>query len=205
MTEHCTCGTQLVENASFCHRCGRPTRELSVEEAPPLPPQASAPASASVAPAPAQVVPVGFRNPLALRIAFVMSLGIMLLQLIPGLQVLFAVWWLGAGWSAVAVYRRLTGTVLSVRAGARLGSITGVLAFVSMTLTLALSMFFMGSEMLDEVAKQTPQIRQVIHDPIAMGTIFLMILIMLFVMVVGTCAAGGALGARFSARPAPGA
>ena len=34
MPEFCTCGTRLVEDARFCHRCGRPTSEEVVEETP---------------------------------------------------------------------------------------------------------------------------------------------------------------------------
>lgn len=200
MTENCTCGTLLVENARFCHRCGRPTGEIATEEEiPPLP----TPAPVAAKPALAQI-PVGFRNPLALRVAFVMSLGIMLLQMIPGLNLFFAVWWLAAGWSAVAIYRKLTGAVLTVSAGARLGSITGVLAFASMTITFALSMTFMGRQLLDEMVKQTPQVEQMMKDPVALGMVFLMILVLMFAMVVGICAAGGALGARFAARGTPG-
>jgi hypothetical protein len=161
-------------------------------------------------------LPVSFRNPLALRISFVMALVVLLLQMIPGLNLLFAVWWLGAGWSAVAVYRRLTGAVISVRAGARLGSITGILAFVSMTLTFAMSLLVVGNEFqtvlrkqLEEATKQTPEIGQIMNDPWTMATMFLVVLAVMFVMMVGTCAAGGALGARFAARDgmsqAPGA
>src|SRR5260370_33032901 len=125
MTEHCTCGTLLVQDASFCHRCGRPVREVRAEEMPP-----PLPFSAVKALTP---VPVGFRNPLALRVAFLMSLGIMLLQVIPGLNLLFAVWWLGAGWGAVAIYRRITGTAGTVGAGARLGSHTRILYVARLT------------------------------------------------------------------------
>ena len=214
MDSHCTCGTLLVENAAFCHRCGRPTREITAEEAPPPLPVAAA-ANTAAATSLAQL-PVNFRNPLALRIAFVMALMILLLQMIPGLNLLFVIWWLGAGWAAVVVYRRLTGAVLSVRAGARLGSLTGILAFVSMTLTFAMSMLVVGNEFqaalqkqLEEAMKQTPEIGQVMHDPWALGTVFLVVLGIMFVMMVGTCAAGGALGARFAARngmsQAPGA
>ena len=128
----------------------------------------------------------------------------MLLQMIPVLNLLFVVWWLAAGWCAVAIYGKLTGAVLTVSAGARLGSLTGVLAFVSMTITFALTFTFMGRQLLDEMVKQTPQAEQLLKDPVALGTVFLMILVLMFAMVVGICAAGGALGARFAARSAPG-
>jgi len=147
-------------------------------------------------------VPVGFGNPVALRVAFIMSLSIMLLQMIPGLSLLFLVWWLGAGWGAVLLYKRLTGLALSVQAGARLGSITGILAFIAMTVVMALTMAVAGTQLLEAMVKQTPEMQQVVNDPPTLAGVFLVVLVVIFCMVVGVCAAGGALGARYIARRA---
>ena len=197
MQDYCTCGTKLVENARFCHRCGRPTSEpeITIE---PAPPQIAIPTRAEKL---AQL-PMGFGNPIALRVAFLMSLAIMLIEMIPVLNLLFVVWCLGAGWCAVLLYRRLTGLSLSVGAGARLGSITGVLTFVSIAVILALSMLFMGKQAFDQVIQQDPRVKQVMNDPPALAIGLLLLLGMIFAIVVGICAAGGALGARFSARKA---
>ena len=54
-------------------------------------------------------IPVSFSNPIALRVAFLMSLAIMLVEMIPVLNLLFFLWWLAAGWGAVRIYRRITG------------------------------------------------------------------------------------------------
>src|SRR5437588_5916791 len=117
MPEYCTCGARLVEDARFCHRCARPTRESEqAAEAPPAPAAAQSTLQARIA-----QIPVNFRNPVARRVAFLISLAIMLLTMIPVVNLLSV---LGAGWGAVLLYRRLTGLSLSVRAGARLGSIT---------------------------------------------------------------------------------
>src|SRR5580658_5531787 len=62
--EYCTCGAKLPEDARFCHKCGRPTREepVLVEDAP------LAPVAPPAPPAP-QFPPIGFRNGPAMRIA----------------------------------------------------------------------------------------------------------------------------------------
>ncbi|HXJ40053.1 MAG TPA: hypothetical protein VNH18_12320 [Bryobacteraceae bacterium] len=147
-------------------------------------------------------LPVSFGNPVALRVAFIMSLAIMLLEMIPGLNVLFLFWWLAAGWGAVLLYRRITGMVLSVQAGARLGSITGILTFLAMTVVLALTMAVAGSQVLETMVKQNPEMQQVVNDPPTLAGVFLVVLVVIFCLVVGVCAAGGALGARSIARRA---
>jgi hypothetical protein len=148
-------------------------------------------------------LPVGFRNPIAMRVAFLMSVAIMLIQMIPGVNLLFVIWWLAAGWGAVAIYGRMTGSALTVKAGARLGSITGILTFISMTVIIAFSMLVFGKDMFSEMLKQNPQISPVLDDPAELAGLAVMVLAIIFAMVVGTCAAGGALGARFGGRSKP--
>lgn len=199
MPDFCTCGTQLVENARFCHRCGRPTSEAPIEEAAP-PPATPFPIQRPTARILAASLPVGFRNPIAMRVAFLMSVAIMLLEMIPGVNLLFVVWWLAAGWGAVSLYGRMTGAELSVKAGARLGSITGVLTFLSLTVVVACTMLVAGKELFAEMVKQNPQISPVLDDPAELAGAVLMALAIFFTVVVGTCAAGGALGAHFGGR-----
>jgi len=110
------------------------------------------------------------------------------------------VWWLAAGWGAVVLYGRMTGAALSVKAGARLGSITGVLVFLSLTVVIACTMLVAGKELFSEMVKQNPQITPVLDDPAELAGAVLMALAVFFTVVVGTCAAGGALGARFGSR-----
>ena len=205
----------LVENARFCHLCGRPVFEAGMTEvaetAERLPPQTELPRpdpeqaglqqgmpqlSAAARSGP---LPVGFSNPVALRVAILMSLGTMLMEMIPGVNLLFVLWGLAAGWCAVLLYRRLTGYALSVRAGARLGSITGVLTFLSLLIMSTLTMAVAGKDVFRQI-KQDPQVAQVLNDPATMVATFLLALLILFAIVVGTCAAGGALGARFMGR-----
>jgi hypothetical protein len=191
----------LVEDARFCHRCGRPAFELAVEEVPPpIPPAAQPSLQAQLA-----QLPVSFSNPIALRVAFLMSLAIIPVELTPVLNALLIVWWLGAGWCAVLLYRRLTGSVLSIGAGARLGSIAGVLTFLSLAIAISIKLLLDGKEFFDQMdlaAKKNPDAAQMIHDPMFMFMALLFGLGFLGALVVGTCAAGGALGARFTARKA---
>lgn len=158
-----------------------------------------APPSAPATVVPPQPLPIGFSNPVALRVSFLMSLGIMLAEMIPGVNYLFFAWWLVAGWGGVRLYRRLTGFRLSVAAGARLGFLTGLFAFVSMAVVFSLTMASAtGREMLDQMVKQDPRMAEVVNSPAMLGSVLLMVLVMVFAMVSGICAAGGALGAKFA-------
>jgi hypothetical protein len=201
--ENCTCGAKLAENARFCHLCGRPVFEPEIPEAAALPQTASAQtgAASGLRGGLAQL-PVSFSNPIALRVAFLMSLPIMLLTMIPVVNVLSPIWWLVAGSCAVLRYRRLTGLSLSVSAGARLGSITGVLAFLSLVIIIGLTLAFTGNEFVQAMLKQNPDASQVLNNPPALALAAALALVILFAMVVGMCAAGGALGARFAGRNA---
>ena len=221
--ETCTCGATLVERSRFCHMCGRPVSgtESSEPETPPVPAleqraiqqgavpqdgvqQAGLQQLQGVLPrmsaaARSGPLPVGFSNPVALRVAILMSLATMFMEMIPGVNLLFLVWGLAAGWCAVLLYRRLTGYVLSVRAGARLGSITGILTFLSLLVISTVTMAIMGKDVFQQI-KQDPQVAQALNDPPTLVATFLVALLILFAIVVGTCAAGGALGARFVGR-----
>jgi len=190
-----------VERARFCHMCGRtlfePVIEAAPEIAPPPLPQISATKRL-------EQMPVSFSNPIALRVAFLMSLGVMLLTMLPVANILFPLWWLGAGLNAVLLYRRLTGVSLSVGAGARLGSITGVLAFVSLLVIFALMVAVSGKELMQEMLKQNPEAAKALTNtniPVIVSGVAVFVAL-LFGCVVGMCAAGGAIGARVAGRNA---
>jgi hypothetical protein len=197
MPEFCTCGTKLVEDARFCHRCGRPTSEAVTEEIPPPPVPPPAPPSLQ---ARLQQLPVNFSNPVALRVALLMAVAIIPVELTPVLSMLSIVWWLGAGWCAVLLYRRLTGSVLSIRAGARLGSITGILTFLSYAIGITIGIFAAGKQFFDQLEKQNPDVSQVVNDPPMLFAVIMLAMAFLFAFVVAVCAAGGALGARYVGR-----
>src|ERR1700753_1719957 len=108
----------------------------------------------------------------------------MRVAMIPGVQLLVPVWGLAAGWCAVLLYRRLTGYALSVRGGAQLGSITGVLTFLSLLIVSTLTMTVKGKEVLQQM-KQDPQVAQVINNPGMLAAMFLLGLVIFFAIVVG--------------------
>ena len=203
--ETCTCGTVLADKARFCHRCGRPVGGLTVDEPEDVP--VAAVVAPPIAVAPPQPPPVGFGNPIALRVAFLMSLGISLAEMLPVLNWFFFVWWLVGGWGGVRLYRRLTGLRLSVGTGARLGFLTGVFSFVSMTVVISLSMASTaGRDTLDQMVKQMkqdPRLLEIVNNPTMLGAAMLAALliglVVFFASVTGLCAAGGALGAKYAA------
>ena len=202
--EYCTCGAKLVENARFCHLCGRPVFEVApaepVETPQPPPGIRQMPSAA----ARAALSRISFGNPVALRVAILMSLGTLLLDMLQGANPIFVLtglvlWGLAGGWCAVLLYRRLTGFALSVRGGAQLGSITGVLTFLSLLIVSTLTMTVKGKEVVQQM-KQDPQVAQVLNNPGMLAAMFLLGLVIFFAIVVGPCIAGGALGARFVGR-----
>jgi hypothetical protein len=202
--ENCTCGATLVEKSRFCHMCGRPVFEDAAPEVIQIPRQAfpsqSSPSQSSAVPRSGSP-PVGFGNPVALRVAVLMALGTMFVEMIPVVQLLFVLWGVAGGWCAVLLYRRLTGFALDIRAGARLGSITGVLTFAILLVisTLTLTVGGQSQEVFKQLTKD-PQTAQIVNEPAALAAVFVFALVLMFAIVVGTCAAGGALGARYVSR-----
>ncbi len=202
--ETCSCGATLVERSRFCHMCGRPVFEdVALENATPevTPiPQQTLPLPSPATPR-AGSPPVGFGNPIALRVAIMMSLGTMFVEMIPVVNLLFVFWGVAGGWGAVLLYRRFTGFALDVRAGARLGSLTGVLTFASLLLISTLTLTVGGqSEDIFKQFRKDPQMAQVLNEPITLAAVFVFALVIMFAIIVGTSAAGGALGARYVGR-----
>ena len=198
MPEICTCGAQLPPDARFCHKCGKPQREEIVVE----PVEAFAPQQ----PALVQAVPLqalSFRNPIALRVGLLAAALLCLLMMIPGVNYAAVVWWLGAGYFSVWIYKRRTGQRLNVRGGARMGWITGVISCALLTLLFAFFMLAirqMGGldaikDGLKDFAFQQSSVDEalkMLQDPSRM----LRSLIATFIMLTLTCTAGGALGAK---------
>ena len=198
MPEICTCGAQLPPDARFCHKCGKPQREEIVVEpmevfAAQQPPLVQA--------APLQAL--SFRNPIALRVGLLAAALLCVLMMIPGVNYAAVVWWLGAGYFSVWIYKRRTGQRLNVRGGARMGWITGVISCALLTLLFAFFMLAirqMGGldaikDGLKDLAFQQSSVDEalkMLQDPSRM----VRSLIATFIMLTLTCTAGGALGAK---------
>jgi hypothetical protein len=204
MPEFCTCGAELPPDALFCHKCGKPQRTLPEPEPPSAPePAAEAPPPVSIAAPPPPSV--DFRNPIAVRIAFVMGSLATLLSWVPLLN--FALW-VAAGFFAVYFYRRRTGSLLNVRAGMRLGWITGVLTFLITTVLFTVRIVPMALQgglrsifeaQFKNLPSQDPNVEEVLRmlqSPPGIALMMLLTLFMLFGLITCLTMAGGALGAK---------
>jgi hypothetical protein len=203
MPEFCTCGAQLPPDARFCHKCGKPQRDEAIaallaqeqalspiRQAPPLP--------AAAAPA-----PLSFRNPIAVRVGLLAAGLVCVMMMIPGVNYAFIVWWLGAGYFSVWTYKRRTGQRLTVRGGARMGWITGVLSCGLLTLLFVFLMVAIQrsggigalKDGLHDFAIQQSKVDElikVLQHPLEV----LLNLVGTFIVLTLTCTAGGALGAK---------
>ena len=209
MAEYCTCGAQLPPDALFCHKCGKPQREIIAPEVESNTYQAAPPAAPEIAPPPPRIepLPLNFRNPIAVRIALVAAVSATVLSLL-----LPIVNWLAAGFFAVFFYCRKTGFRMDVVAGVKIGWITGLIAygfyaivFTAEQLPDALS-GHLGKTILEQMknsAFQDPatiqQMTKVVQNDPAMVILFL--LAALFVFVTCLSMAGGALGAKLVGTP----
>lgn len=202
MSEFCSCGSELPPDALFCHKCGKPQRELPevAVEAP------AAPVAAILLPPTPEPTPppLDFRNPLAFRIALLVALGATaLFWLVPIVN------WLAAGYFAAFFYRRRSGSLLSVGAGMRMGWITGLLIYVPaaiMSLAAELPVALSGRlaeaylQQMKSLSVQDPAAVQRIAGFISTGpgavALLAVTLITLFVFITFLSMAGGALAAK---------
>src|SRR5260370_42684041 len=123
MPEFCTCGAQLAPDSLFCHKCGKPQREVGAAEPESEPSAEVVPPPAVPAATPVPQPPaINFHNLVAVRIAFVMAPVAFLVSGIPALNVVL---WLAAGFLAVFFPVRRNGVLLKVRAVGRLGLVAG--------------------------------------------------------------------------------
>jgi len=121
--------------------------------------------------------------------------------------------WPAAGFFAVFLYCRKTGTRLDVSAGVKIGWITGLLAYgfaailsAAALIPLALS-GKLGSTMLKQMESfSTPDpdtVKQLTHlfqTPQDIVALLLFVLALLFVLITCLSMAGGALGAKMVGR-----
>ena len=201
MPDFCTCGAQLPPDALFCHKCGKPQREIAAVEPEPQPVPTYLPLPDFHPPEPP---PVSFRNPVALRIGLLLAVGATVLtSFLPFLN------WLAAGFFAVVFYRRKTGSLLNVGAGMRMGWITGLLAFVLAAITslaIQLPAAFSGqlASTYEQQMKSFPfqdpaTVQQLVHFMQTGPGIAVMLgatLVSLFIFITFLSMAGGALGAK---------
>jgi hypothetical protein len=201
MPEHCTCGAELPPDSRFCHKCGKPQREEIVVEQPPSPPPLD------FAPPIAKPSAPSFHNPIAVRVGlFVASITSLLCLMLPFGSV---IWLPSAGFISVFLYSRRTGQSLSVRGGARMGWIAGILSFMIFTVIFTVGTVAIAnqpgglSEAFREALKSRPvpqqqldEALQVLSTPTGQASVYIFALVFSFMVTAVFCTAGGALGAK---------
>jgi ABC-type proline/glycine betaine transport system permease subunit len=200
----------LVEDALFCHRCGKAQRDLVPRDDEALESLSGADTAVfqqPLPPPPAAVIalPISFRNTVAVRIGFLVASIASVLDAIPTLNMLFVIWSVCAGFVAVVLYSRTTGHSFSIRDGARMGWITGILNSLIIVVLFTVSMVTSSAELTNVLKEQVRTMApndanalSLIESPYAIATIILFTLLMMVVLFTGACVAGGALGARIT-------
>lgn len=156
---------------------------------------------------------ISFHNPIAVRIALGMGvLGILLSSLpmpLPVIWPLLALMITGA--LAVFLYMKRTGAKLSVRAGARMGWLTGIFSFAMVAVLFTLIMVFIANnggfgEFYKEAMKanfNSAEVERMVRELESPGTLAMVLLATLgtlFVLFTTFPMLGGALGAKLFAR-----
>lgn len=204
MNEFCTCGAQLPPDARFCHKCGKPQGNY----APAPEPEWSVRQEAAL-PVPEPTLLPTFHNPVAVRVGLLAASLAALLNLVPLLSYGFPIWLFAAGFFAVYVFERRTGMLLTVKQGARMGWITGVLSFAISTIFFTLAMISLAGrsgglaamyrERLEGMSVPDQSVREAIEmlqSPVGLTVVIIGSLAFVFVMITLICTLGGALGAK---------
>jgi hypothetical protein len=202
----CTCGATLPEDALFCHRCGKPQRELfDVESEPELAPAIPPPLPTTTVAGP---TPIGFHNGPAVRFALLAGVLSMVVVVATGqisiLQALGPLWLMAGGFFAVFLYRRRTGERLTPLSGAHLGWLSGIFGFLIMTVIVTLLAIAMSEPSAVSTLRSQWSVAgrsetdfnvmlDAFHSPAKIVAILSMILLLFSVLP----AFGGALGAKF--------
>lgn len=191
-----------MEGALFCHKCGKPQREILAAE-----PEIPAPPLEVPPPLPVRVVPrIGFHNGAAVRIAFVAGILSIIFSALTGQVAAFLgpLWLIAGGFWAVFVYRRRTGEHLSALNGAHLGWICGVFEFVIVAIMITiLAMALSNASAVNAVREQWHQYGKPEADLDQLLTAFrnplnvLAAMPLFFLLFTLLPAFGGALCAKF--------
>ncbi|MCC6292347.1 MAG: zinc ribbon domain-containing protein [Bryobacterales bacterium] len=217
MAEFCSCGAQLPEDALFCHRCGKPQRELPDALAPePFeeePAAGPAPQAADASSLEAAFSPeINFHNRVAVRICLFCAVVASVVSSVP-LGVLSVFWLLvtllASGFVAVYLYHRRSGMFLATRAGARMGWMTGLFYWLISMIVFAMKMVAVSgrgglgallreqmeaSASRDDVNLQ--EALRILDSPQGMATMVIFVLFFAFLFFTALPAIGGALGSK---------
>ena len=199
MADFCSCGAELPPDALFCHKCGKPQREILAPEPEKQEPVVFQPA----APPPIrEILPLNFRNSAAVRIALLVAVtATVAFFIMPFLN------WVFGGFFAVFFYRRRTGFLLNLGAGMHMGWMTGVLAFALYMVPFAIQMPQIGNMLQDRLRSMSPQDPAMAQEMIRFfqtGSGFAIAigfsLLFMFLIITFLSIAGGALAAKVVGR-----
>jgi len=139
---------------------------------------------------------------MAVNVSFLATLLTFLVIAIPMPPIMalirFFVCFVAAGYFAVYVYKRRSGQTITVRAGARLGWMTGMFSFVVGSI-MALAEMPSAATFRQQMINQNPAMRQFVDsvdDRTIMIAVALMTLMFLFVLLNVLPMVGGVLGAK---------
>ncbi len=200
----CDCGFAIPEGAQFCPGCGKPlTRDARERER-----------AANAFPVPREdesttIDNVTFGTPEALRSCYWSAAIAAILCSLPLVSLLFFVIYPAAGFVSVASFRRKTGKDPTLRAGAKLGFMTGVLAFMLMLLLITFASVLPGSpgyhkavsdlaQQLDDAGETdaATQLRELLERPGALAALMITMLAVFSILLIVLSTAGGLLGAK---------
>ena len=127
----------------------------------------------------------------------------------PSLNLGFFIWLVAAGFYSVHLYQRRTGSTISVREGARMGWITGIVSFAISTVFFTLTMVRLSMsagglgelyrKQMESMSMPDQSMREaldLLQSPAGVTFVVLGSLLFIFVMITMLCTAGGALGAK---------
>jgi uncharacterized protein YybS (DUF2232 family) len=209
VAEFCTCGAKLVDDALFCHKCGKPQREIVAAEPEPEPEPPPLPAAVATAAVP--LTPeISFHNRIAVRVALLCAAVASLLISVP-MPVFVAAFWVllcltVSGFLAVYLYHRRTGTFLTVRSGARMGWLTGVFCYAIALVLFALTAAVVSrqgglaevyrKQMQSQSGANIEEALKILESPGGVTMVVIFTLVVCFVFFTGLPTIGGALGAK---------
>jgi hypothetical protein len=214
--DFCSCGARLVEDARFCHRCGKPTVDSVVEEDTETAVSPELDQLLDAVQLKSQHPDISFSNGAAVRVALLVA-AISMLLLVPlanlaGMS-LFGIILptLFAGALSVWFYQRRTGQAVSVMAGARMGWITGVFIFalflVLFTVSIIPAIEAGELQRIQETALKgnfseadLARLKEIFENPTLLALSIVLFMGIYFIGATTLSSLGGMLGAKLLGR-----
>lgn len=200
----------MPEGAPFCPSCGAPQIRVVTPQAAEPPP---APPLGDVLPPPlpgsygAPVTASRVLWPAAIRSCLIAAAVLTFLNTVIGAPLAVMIIIPAGGWLAVFLYGRGTGgRPVNAGIGARIGAVTGLIAYAFYVVIMAVVMVFQRGRLLEEVGKAmrqaaaqnpNPQAQQVVEKMMSPEGIAIMVTlsaILLFFIFLVLCSIGGAIG-----------